>query len=106
MMMIMISSSDIHLNRQPVQRGLWARHGEVPDPVHDEGGVAGETGRPGRQLRQEGQETEEVDRVLWQLDAQEHHLGNMLGQARVVSDHNDDNDDDSDNDDGAVIPTW
>ena len=47
-----------------------------------------------------------MDRVLWQLDAQEHHLGHMLGQARVVSDHNDDNDDDSDNDDGAVIPTW
>ena len=99
MMIMMMIISNIHLYRQPVERGLGAGHGEVPDPVHDEGGVAGEAGRAGRQLRQEGQEPEEVDRVLRQLDAQEHHLGHVLGQARVVPGDRDDDDSEEDSDD-------
>ena len=40
-----------------------------------------------------------MDRVLRQLDAQEHHLGHVLGQARVVPGDRDDDDSEEDSDD-------
>ena len=74
-----------HLDGEPVQGGLGAGLGQVPDPVHDQGGVAGQTSRATAQLRQQSQQAEEVEGVVGALHPEENHLGHLLGQAGVVA---------------------